>query len=294
MTSQTPRNRPAQRRRADWRPFQIRSKEGHKLAVFSAGRAEADAPTLVLVHGIGHWAQAAWDYVASEFEATHRIVAFDLPGFGASEKPDVAYALGFFSAALRAVVERCELERFALVGHSLGGLIAADYAATYPQEVRLLGLVDPAGFARTPQLALRVVACRPIAWLAPRIRPSRRFVRRIFERAVYDAGCVPEDYHVRAYELSQDPEMTRAFIGVYRDAAHDFLHMRALHARLGGYRGPALVVWGRRDRYVSVRALPAVRRVYPHADVCELEHCGHCPNLEYPEVIAARLRRNGA
>ena len=294
MTSQIHATAPAQMRsRAQWRPSQVGTGDD-AVAVFTAGRTDAAAPALVLVHGMGHWTQAAWDFLASEFEATHRIVAFDLPGFGVSAKPDTAYTLQRFTQALRRVVEASGLERFALAGHSLGGLIAANYAATYPDDVRHLCLVDPAGFLRTPKLALRVAGSRPVTWLFRRIRPSRRFVRRTFEQAVYDARSVPDDYYARACELATDPSMTRAFVRVYAGAMQEMLHMRSLHARLGSYRGPALIVWGHQDRFVPVRALPAARRVYPHAAVLEIDRCGHCPNLEYPELLAAHLRAGGA
>jgi pimeloyl-ACP methyl ester carboxylesterase len=264
------------------------------LAGFEAGQRESDAPALVLVHGMGHWTQAAWDALAAGFEATHRVIAFDLPGFGMSAKPDAPYTLARFTSALRAVVDAAAPRRYALAGHSLGGLIAANFAAAYPDEVRQLTLLDPAGFLRTPTLALRVAGSRPITALFRRIRPSPRFVRRTLERAVFDPRSVSEEQYARAEELGSDPAVTRAFVRVYAGAMQELLNMRALHERFARYRGPALIVWGRQDRYVPVRALGATRRVYPHADVLEIDRCGHCPSVEYPELVAARMRACGA
>jgi pimeloyl-ACP methyl ester carboxylesterase len=280
--------------RAAWRRGSLTLPDGTKLAHFEAGRSDAAAPVLVLVHGLGHWTQAAWDLLAVRFEPTHRIVAFDLPGFGDSERPDAAYTLAYFSAALRGVVERLDLATFALAGHSLGGLIAADYAATYPEDVRQLTLIAPAGFLRTPKLALRIAASRPVVGLLQRMRPSRGFVRRTFRTAVFDERSLPEDYHERAFALSQDRTMTRAFVRVYAGAMQELLHMTALHQRLAAWRGPTLIVWGRDDRYVPVRALAGTLAVYPHADVLEIPDCGHCPSLEFPDLTAARMRSGGA
>jgi pimeloyl-ACP methyl ester carboxylesterase len=294
MTSQILITAPAPaRRRAVWRPSQIGAGD-EAIAVFEAGLHDAAAPVLVLVHGMGHWTQAAWDFFAAEFESTHRVVAFDLPGFGASAKPDVPYTLASFTRSLRHVVETSGISQFALAGHSLGGLIAANYAATYPAEVRHLTLIGPAGFLRTPKLALRVAGSRPVTWLFRRIRPGQRFVRRTLERAVFDPSGVPEDYYERACALSKDPAMTRAFVRVYAGAMHELLHMRALHARLAAYRGAALLAWGSEDAFVPVRGLESARRVYPQADVLKIERCGHCPSLEYPELLAARARSGGA
>ncbi len=295
MTSQTASSAPVSPpRRAAWRRSDVRLPDGTGIAVFEAGRTDAGAPVLLLVHGLGHWTQAAWDLLAVRFEATHRVVAFDLPGFGESEKPDAAYTLPYFTAALRGVVERLGLARFALAGHSLGGLIAADYAATFPADLRQLTLIAPAGFLRTPKLALRIAASRPVIGLLQRLRPSRGFVRRTFGSAVFEPASIPEDYHERAFALASNREMTRAFVRVYAGAMQELLHMNALHARLAAWRGATLLVWGTQDRYVPVRALPATVAVYPQADVLEIDRCGHCPSLEYPDLVAARMIANGA
>jgi pimeloyl-ACP methyl ester carboxylesterase len=293
MTSQTVPSAPGAARAA-WRRATLALGDGTSLALFETGRTDSEAPVLLLVHGMGHWSQAAWDLLAVRFERTHRVVAFDLPGFGDSGKPDVEYTLAYFSAALRAVVEGLGLRCFALTGHSLGGLIAADYAATYPQDVRLLTLIAPAGFLRTPKLALRIAASRPVVGLLQRLRPSQGFVRRTFRTAVFDEAALPEDYHARAFELSQDKAMTRAFVRVYAGAMQQLLHMKELHERLAAWRGPTLLVWGREDRYVPIRALAGARAVYPHAEVLEIENCGHVPSLEYPDLTAQRMLACGA
>jgi len=293
MTSQSPPNVPAPRRRAAWRRCEPVMTNGHALAVFEAGRSDAQAPVVLLVHGMGHWTQAAWDTLAAMFEATHRIVAFDLPGFGDSAKPRTTYSLAFFVAALRAVVVAHGLHRFALAGHSLGGMIAADYAARYPGDVRLLALIAPAGFLRTPKLLLRISASPPLLWLLGRLRPPRAFVRRALELAVHDPAVVPPDVHEHAYALSRDPAVSQAFFRIYAGAAKDLMRVKLLHARFARWRGPTLIVWGKLDRYVPIRALANARRVYPTADVLEIERCGHCPNVEFPELVAERWLANG-
>ncbi len=285
---------PASAARAVWERHDLDVGDGVRLAVYTTGRRDPEAPVVVLVHGMGHWTQAAWDFLASRLGATHRIVAYDLPGFGESSKPDVAYALSFFTTTLATLVDRLGLERFALVGHSLGGLIAAAYAAEHPRRLRLLALVAPAGFLRTPALVLKIAGSRPVTWLFGKIRPSRGFVRRTFTGAVFAPSSIPEDYHDRAYALSQDRTMTRAFASVYANSMRAFLGIDALHARLAAYRGPALLIWGRDDRFVPIGGLAAARATYPQADVLEIEACGHCPAMEYPQLVADRLLAAGA
>lgn len=277
-----------------WERTDIGLRSGVRVAVFSTGLRDAAAPTLLLVHGMGHWTQAAWDSLAPLFSTTHRIIAFDLPGFGESDKPDVAYSLEFFEETVGGLIEALGLEPVALVGHSLGGLIAGAYAAAHPERVRFLGLIDPAGFLRSPALVLKIAGSRPVVWLFGKLRPSRGFVRRTFSSAVFAPERIAEAEHERAFALSQDPTMRRAFASVYANSMRAFLRIGELHARLAAYRGPALIVWGREDRFVPIGGLATARLVYPQAGVLEIEACGHCPNVEFPELVAARLRAEGA
>lgn len=283
----------APRPRAAWRRDAL-AVDGIELAVFEAGRTDAAAPVVVCVHGMGHWTQAAWDFVAAELAPTHRIVGFDLPGFGDSAKPHVAYTLPFFARAVGAVVAARSSAPVALLGHSLGGLAAALYAASAPERVGLLGLVAPAGFLRTPALVLKIAGSRPMRAIARRLRPAPSFVRRTFRNAVFDPATVPADYLERAVALSRDPAMLFAFADVYANAMGEFVRLRDLHARLGAYAGPTLLIWGRDDRFVPVKGLEAARAVYPQARAIVLERCGHCPTIEAPDAVVAALRAAGA
>jgi len=280
-------------RRAAWRVERL-AVAGFDIATYAAGTTNPEAPVLVLVHGMGHGTPAAWSFVAAGFEATHRIVAFDLPGFGASDKPDRPYTLDFFVDVLGAVVRNAGATRFALAGHSLGGLIAAEFAAREPDAVRHLTLIAPAGFLRSPKVVLRVLGSGPVMRLAGAFKPSAAFARRTARNAVFDAASMPHDDVERAIALALDPAATRAFLRVYAGAMHEMLHMRELHARFARRREPTLLVWGRQDRFVPVRALATARSVYPSAAVLELDRCGHIPSIEYPDEVVASMRASGA
>jgi pimeloyl-ACP methyl ester carboxylesterase len=201
--------------------------------------------------------------------------------------------LPFFTSALQDVVAAAGLGRFAIAGHSLGGLVAANYAAFYPGRVRALGLIAPAGFVRTPGLIARVAgACclRPMRLALP---APAAFVRSGLRRAVHDPQVVPPGDVARACALARDPATARAFLGVYAGARHELARMRAIHERFARYRGPVAIVWGRDDRYITARGLAAAQRVYPHADAALLADCGHCPHLEYPDLVARQLLAAG-
>lgn len=260
-----------------------------RIAAFVRGPIDPHAPTTLFVHGLGHWSRAAWDGLAARLGTGRRIVAFDLPGFGASEKPNVPYTLARFDGALDAVARDLAPGRFALVGHSLGGLVAANYAAARPERVRALALLAPVGFLRTPALALRILVARFAENAIVALPPSRRLTERTLRLGVYDAAALEPSVVARAYELARDRDYVRAFVRTYAGVGGEFSRFGALHARLGVWRGPTLLVWGREDRYVPVRALARARTVYPQATVLEIARCGHCPQIEMPRRVAGAL-----
>ncbi|HEV2642059.1 MAG TPA: alpha/beta fold hydrolase, partial [Candidatus Elarobacter sp.] len=170
-----------------WRTGRVRA-AGATLATYEAGSDAPGAPVVLLLHGLGHWTDAAWGRLVPQLDPALRYVAFDLPGFGASDKPDAAFDLPYFRRVLDDVVAALGLDRFALVGHSLGGFIAADYAGAHPARVTHLALIAPAAFARTPRHLVYALAggfARPLF----ERRPSRRFVTRMLLRAVADPNA---------------------------------------------------------------------------------------------------------
>ncbi|MDQ6941209.1 MAG: alpha/beta hydrolase [Candidatus Eremiobacteraeota bacterium] len=259
------------------------------LATYETGSDAPGAPVVLLLHGLGHWTDAAWGRLVPRIDPALRYVAFDLPGFGASDKPDAAFDLAYFRRVLDDAVAALQLDRFALVGHSLGGFIAADYAGAHPDRVTRLALVAPAAFARTPRHLVYALAggfARPLF----ERRPSRRFVTRMLSRAVADPNALDPAVIERAYELSQEPALRRAFAGVYAGAIHAFARARRLHAGFARYPGPVFCAWGAQDRYINVAGLRDVVRVYPRSKTLVLDKSGHLPMIEEPQTLGAALR----
>lgn len=262
---------------------------GVRLARLEAGSADPLAPRVVLLHGLGHWSEAAWDRLVPALDPRFRYVAFDLPGFGSSEKPRAAYDLAYFRAVVGAALDGEGDAPLRLVGHSLGGLIAADYAGAHPERIARLALVAPAGFAHPLRHALYAVACAVARGIVTR-RPPAGLVRRILRRAVVDPAQLDPAVVARAVALSADGGLRAAFAGVYAAALAALLRGAPLRARFARYRGPVLCAWGAHDRYLDVAGLAAVRRVYPAATTLVLERSGHLPMVEEPATLAAALR----
>jgi 2-hydroxy-6-oxonona-2,4-dienedioate hydrolase len=272
-----------------WRERRI-SAAGIGVVVFETGSTASDARTLVLVHGLGHWTQAAWDVLVPLLDPQLRVIAFDLPGFGASDKPDARYDTLFFGRVVASILDQVAPPSFVLCGHSLGGYIAANYAAAHPGRVERLILIAPAGFLRAARFVYALLGSQVARWFFTR-RPGRGFVDRTLNQSVRDPASIPPAIRDSAFAFAEQFEVRRAFAAVYTGAIQDFRHAPAVHARLGAWRGPTLIVWGRHDRYIPIKALETARLVYPQAEVVICEHSGHLPMVEEAPLVAAALAR---
>ena len=263
---------------------------GTTLAVYEAGSDAGDAPVVLLLHGLGHWTDAAWGRLVPLLDPALRYVAFDLPGFGASGKPDRRYDRAFFRGAVDDALTALGVERIALVGHSLGGFVAADWAGAHPHRVRSLALIAPAAFTRSPRHVALALLANGITRALFTVAPPRGVVARVLRLAVANPASIDAEHLARAYAHTQDRAVRRAFRNVYAGALPSFARRRALHADLARYRGPVFCAWGKHDRYVPIAGLRGVLRIYPHAQTLVLKNSGHLPIIEQPHDLAAALR----
>jgi pimeloyl-ACP methyl ester carboxylesterase len=255
---------------------------------YEAGSSAAGARTLVFVHGLGHWTQAAWDVLVPLLDPTMRVVAFDLPGFGRSAKPDIAYDTAFFVEVLDNVVDTLAPGKIVLCGHSLGGYVVANYAAAHPERVERLILIAPAGFLRAARFLYALLGSQLARWLFTR-RPGRAFVNRTLDQSVYTPASITASIRETAFAYAADFKVRRAFAAVYTGAIQDFRDAPRVHDRLRGWTGPTLIIWGRHDRYIPIKALASTRAVYPQAEVLVCERSGHLPMVEEAPLVAATV-----
>src|ERR1700682_2785227 len=125
--------------------------DDHRIVYAEGGRGEP----VLLLHGFGS-TQGSWNRVAKSLTKTYRVIAPDLPGWGSSTRIAAAsYAYPDQVERVHRIVQELRLERFHLVGHSMGGGIVARYAAQYPDEVMTLGLIAAHGIIEPRESELR-------------------------------------------------------------------------------------------------------------------------------------------
>jgi pimeloyl-ACP methyl ester carboxylesterase len=266
--------------------------EGLRTRVLVEDAQGAAREPIVLIHGVGGWAENWRPVVATLASTGHQVIALDLPGFGQSERPRRVRYFGpddaFYPRFVIAAMDVLGIERAHIAGNSMGGTVAYMTAVTAPARTRSLILVAPGGLGRDVALFLRACALPGFGLIARLPRP-RSAAREGLRTCFYDARRIsPELYEeVERYGNSSFPEFVRALsAGVGIRGVRRSLR-KAWVARASRYAGPALVVWGREDLVLPLRHLADVHATLPQAQIALIEHCGHMPQAERPEEFLA-------
>jgi len=217
-----------------------------------------DGPPVVVLHGWG----ASKEAVASiqmALRGTHRTIALDLPGFGASDPPPVAWGAEEYATLVRGFMSTLGIERAGLIGHSHGGRVSIVLAATHPEMVDRLVLVNSAGLRpkRVPTYYARVYgykAGRTLLASAPLAGPLGAPLRRLFE-----ARFGSTDYR-------QAGTMRGTLVRVVNE---DWRHL------LPRIAASTLLIWGDLDEETPLADGQVMEQVIPDAGLVVFPGAGH-------------------
>ncbi len=249
-------------------------------------RQAGDGPeNLILLHG--NFASCRWwQPLLDDPPSGYRLYAPDLRGCGDSEKPLTGYTLDRLAEDLAGFASALELERFHLVGHSLGGAAALHYTSGRPHRVTSLILVTPppaGGFtAQNHQSALAgLISPQAIAhWL-----PDLALHRTILDRAL-DYALPGLDGGSKLQPLVEDAlHMSPAAVSGYAQALYGW----DIRDKLARLRLPVLIVAGRLDPLINPDTLDAMADALPDARLMVWPDTGHAPQLEHPQRFKSLL-----
>ncbi len=244
---------------------------------------------IVFVHGIsGSWQN--WLENLPHFARDHRVIALDLPGFGASPMPSWTIDMFAYGRLLHDFCEKLGLDGGAtLVGNSMGGLVAAEAVLSAPGRFDHLVLVSAAGFINTWLPHQRGVATshawdtfgRPFGAAARFVVAHRRARYLMFRFAIRHPGRLRKEllWEQMASGLPC-PGFADALSAVIEYDARD---------RLEEIEIPTMIVWGTEDWVIPSAAALSYNRRIPHSRLEIFEDTGHVPQLERPQRFNSLL-----
>lgn len=273
-------------REIDWRRHLHRVRvPGAEVVYAEIGSGEP----ILFVHGLGgSWRN--WLENLPHFGRTHRAIALDLPGFGESPMPAWPIDVPAYGRLVLQFCEALGIERLAaLVGNSLGGFVATEAALDGQERFERLALVDAAGLSLVDASSRQVEAvAKALQLTAARVAGPRRtwFARPRGKRVAF-GGLIHEPERLTPELLREQIEPGLSSLGL-ADALNSMVGYDT-RERLAEIRIPTLIVWGREDRLIPVRAAASYQRRIPGSRVEILERTGHLAMLERPVEFNALL-----
>ena len=261
---------------------------GHRFRYRTGGTG----PLIVLLHGIAR-TSATWDDVFPFLSPRHTVLAPDLLGHGESAKPAGDYSLGAYANSVRDLLEALGYERGTIVGHSLGGGIALQFAYQFYEKCERLVLVSSGGLGREVHQLLRAAALPGaevvLPWLSKAGRQSiGRVVHALGKLGMRASADLEESW--RGFISLEDSETRQAFLhtvrgiidlGGQRVSAHDRLYLAA------GL--PTLILWGEKDPLIPVRHAHEAHEKIPGSRLEIFPDAGHFPYRDDPRRFAEVL-----
>jgi pimeloyl-ACP methyl ester carboxylesterase len=263
--------------------LQYRTIHGYRRAFRLAG----SGPVLLMIHGIGD-SSRTWLHVLRELAKRFTVLAPDLLGHGGSDKPRADYAASAYASGMRDLLGVLDLDRVTVVGHSLGGGVAMEFAYQFPSRCERLVLVGTGGVGRGVHPVLRWASAPGAEFVLPLVtaEPVQSLARQLepLIRVIGGFGMGTDFHYVlERYQSLADNTARSAFLRTLRSVVDwrgqvvTMLDRCYLTRRM-----PTLLIWGDQDRVVPARHAQVAHAAMPGSQLEIFEGAGHFPHQADP------------
>jgi len=273
--------------------LQFRTIHGYRRAYRIAG----SGPALLLIHGVGD-DSATWTSVHAKLAQRFTVIAPDLLGHGESDKPRADYSLAAFANGMRDLLATLGIDRVTLVGHSLGGGIAAQFAYQYPHMVERLVLVSSGGVTNDVSIALRVAAlpmgsealtALRLPGALPALQLAGAAARTLIGSTKYGRD-LPDG--LRLLAKLREPAALSAFSRTLRAVVDGRGQLVTMLDR--SYLMPSVpkqIIWGEDDIVIPVSHARLAHAAMPGSRLDVFEDSGHLPFHDHPDRFVEIIER---
>ncbi|MEN8966693.1 MAG: alpha/beta hydrolase [Polaribacter sp.] len=245
-------------------------------------RIEGEGFPIVLIHGTAS-SLHTWDAWTKELKKTNTIIRMDLPAFGLTGPNATAdYSIKSYTNFLHQFLTKIKIDTFHLVGNSLGGNIAWNYAAEHAEKVEKLILVDASGLpTNKPQPAVFKMAKTPVLSSLFLYVTPKFFIEKNMKEVYADDAKITDELVTRYHKMALRTGNRQAFID---RARMDFkLGSKANLEKLKRIQTPTLLLWGAKDTWIPLNNGKRMDSMMQNSKLVVLENSGHVPMEENPE-----------
>ncbi|ORB86508.1 hypothetical protein B1987_25135 [Mycobacterium kansasii] len=273
--------------------LQFRTIHGYKRAFRIAG----SGPAILLIHGIGD-NSTTWTGIHAKLAQRFTVIAPDLLGHGKSDKPRADYSVAAYANGMRDLLSVLDIERVTIIGHSLGGGVAMQFAYQFPHLVDRLILVGAGGVTKDVNVVFRLASlpmgAEALALLRlPMVRPTVQAVGRVLGLAIGSTALGRDLPNVlRILDDLPEPTASSAFTRTLR-AVVDWRGqiVTMLDRCYLTQATPVQIIWGSRDVVVPVRHARLAHAAMPGSHLEIFEGSGHFPFHDDPARFIDTVQR---
>ena len=239
---------------------------------------------ILFLHGFGSSLQT-WDSWSEALSSEYRVISVDLPGFGLTgADPSGIYTDQRSVEVLEAFLKALKIPKVVLVGNSMGGKIAWQFTARYPNQVSKLVLISPDGYA-SPGMEYGKKPDVPAIADLYRYFFSKTFLAMNLKPAYADPNTLNDALVNRYYDLMLAPGVRGAILGRMQQTV-----LQDPVPSLASIQVPTLLIWGEKDAFIPISNSNDYLKVMPNAKRVSLPNIGHLPQEEQPSIGLAALK----
>jgi pimeloyl-ACP methyl ester carboxylesterase len=239
-------------------------------------------PPVLMMHGSGPGVSgtANWQYNIPVLAEKFHVLAPDIVGFGATERPaDIVYSLRAWTDHVWAFLDALGIEKTAIVGNSLGGRIALQMATDRPERISRMVLMGSPGVGMSLTEGLQALRA-----YEPSHDAMRALLRNYF---AVDPTLITDELVEIRYEASVADGAYEAYRAMFFDSRHKGSELGITEDEVRAITTPTLLVHGREDKVVPVQVSVTMLGLLPNADLHVFSACGHWTQIERAEEFSA-------
>jgi pimeloyl-ACP methyl ester carboxylesterase len=253
---------------------------------------DGSKPALVFLHGFSDRKENFY-FSAKNLSKNYDIIIPDLPGFGNSTSdPRLVYSLDNYDNWLGEFIEQNHMSRFHLVGNSLGGAIATKLAIKFPDRIKSLSLIDPAGFYLAGKASVydkaldgtnlfKVETPAEYEKFRGRIFYNRPSLPSYVKEFMTRSAIQNKDWYGKIFNELADIELVKDGVKTIAELS--------LNAACKEVPVPTNIFWGKQDTLFPYETAECLKTQFIDANVVIFQNTGHCPHLENPKLFAQEL-----
>jgi len=240
---------------------------------------------VLFIHGLGS-SSLVWRDIPEALSTRYHTIAIDLIGFGESDKPKEDYTISFMSQFINDFITEMKFgpkEKISIIGHSLGGYIAIDFAISNRDKVDKLVLFDSSGLLKKPT-ALLTDYLNAVKTADSIMRRDR--ITKVLENLYADPSrLLPIIIDIFIYFMEK-PGALDAFESAFKNSTSNSIDSNQIR-KMENLR--CLILWGERDKLIPISFAEQFKKLFPTAEIEIIKDAGHAPFVEKPAIVYQKL-----